>query len=282
MSIRTVRQALEVGINWFDTAPTYGLGHSEQVLGKALGHVRNNVVIATKFGRTWDSDGHLGRCGRYDWIIQECEASLQRLGTDYIDLHQMHWPDTETGVPVEESMRAASDLLAAGKVRFIGVCNFDVALLKRAISACPVVSIQPSYNLLDRVAEAELIPFSRDHGLGVVAYSPLASGLLSGSLNEGTRFAPDDWRAADPDFTGDRFKEKLARVADLHRIAAEAGLGVAELAVAWVLRDEAVTAAIVGARRPTHIKELATAADRELAADLLTSIDGACPPGAVS
>jgi aryl-alcohol dehydrogenase-like predicted oxidoreductase len=272
VSIRAVRKAVDLGVNWFDTAPTYGLGHSEQVLGRALKPIRHEVFVATKFGRVWDEAGHLGRCGRYDWIIQECEASLRRLGTDYIDLYQMHWPDTDTGAPVEESMRAAVELLSAGKVRYVGVSNFDVPLLERALRVCPLVSLQQLYNLLRRGAQANLIPFCRRHDLGVIAYSPLASGLLGGNPTTGTRISSDDWRARDPDFIGERLQSNLELVGRLRQVAEDEGLRIAQLAVSWVLRDEAVTSAVVGVRKPQHIVGIAPAADHELSPEATSRI----------
>jgi aryl-alcohol dehydrogenase-like predicted oxidoreductase len=185
-------------------------------------------------------------------VLQECDASLRRLGTDHIDLYQMHWPDTQ-GTPVEESMRAVDDLIKAGKVRWAGVSNFDVPLLERAASVRHIDSLQPKYNLFDRSVESDILPYCREHGIGVVAYSPLASGLLGGRYTPETTFGAGDWRASNPDFSGEGLRRNVERVERLKEIAARHGKTVAQLAIAWVLSTPGVTSAIVGARRPDHI-----------------------------
>src|SRR5579885_767829 len=272
-SIRAVHVALEQGINWFDTAAVYGLGHSEEVLGRALGSRRQDVIVATKFGMVWDDAGHIVKNGRYDSVPREADASLRRLRTDYIDLYQIHWPDVETRAPIEETMRALDDLVAAGKVRYVGVSNFDVPLLQRAMAVRRVDSLQPPYNVLNRQAEDELLPFCREHGIGVVAYSPLASGLLSGRYTASTTFDPGDWRAYDPRFTGDGLRRNVEIVNRLKEIAARSGKTVAQLAIAWVLANSAVTSAIVGVRWPDHILSALPAASWHLDDATLREID---------
>jgi aryl-alcohol dehydrogenase-like predicted oxidoreductase len=178
-------------------------------------------------------------------------VSLKRLGTDYIDLYQMHWPDHNT--PVEETMRALDDLVKAGKVRHVGVSNFDVPLLEQALSVRHVDSEQPPYSLLNRAAEDEILPFCEAHGIGVVPYSPLFSGLLSGRYTSSTMFHPDDWRTRNPEFTGEGLACNVAKVERLRPIAERYGRTIAQLALAWVLANPAITSAIVGMRRSEHV-----------------------------
>lgn len=260
-SIAAIHAALDAGINFFDTAAVYGLGHSEEVLGKALGPRRKEVIVATKCGLVWDEQGRIRRNGRYESVMREAEASLRRLGTDYIDLYQLHWPDTESGSTPEETMRAMEDLVRQGKVRWVGVSNFDVPLLRRALSVRHVDSLQPPYSLFDRAVEPEILPFCRENGIGVVAYSPLASGLLSGRYTEQTTFPPGDWRSRSPMHTGEGLRRNVRRVARLQEMAARTGHTVAQLGVAWVLGNPAVTSAIVGVRRPSHVTDILAAAD---------------------
>jgi aryl-alcohol dehydrogenase-like predicted oxidoreductase len=262
-SIEAVHAALDNGINWFDTAAVYGLGHSEEVLGRALGARRKDVVVATKFGTVWDENGNLTDRSSYDSVMHECDASLGRLNTDYIDLYQMHWPD-KTGAPIEETMRALEDLKQAGKIRCAGLSNVDVPLLERALSVLHVDSVQPQYNLFHRDVENDLLPYCGEHGVGVVAYSPLASGLLGGRYTPETTFAEGDWRSRSADFTGEGLRRNVARVDRLKEIAQGEGKTVAQLAIAWVLSNPAVTSAIVGVRRPDHLISALPAADWHL------------------
>jgi len=272
-SIEAIHVALDHAITWFDTAAVYGLGHSEEVLGRALGAQRPNVVVATKCGLVWDDQGHISNSGQYDSIVRECDASLTRLGTDYIDLYQMHWPDTGAKAPPEETMRAFDDLITAGKVRYAGVSNYDVPLLQQSLRVRHVDALQPPYSLLDRAVEAEALPFCRAHGIGVVAYSPLASGLLGGAYTESKTFDPGDWRARDPRFTGAGLRCNIAVVDRLKEIAARFDKTVAQLGIAWVLANPALTSAIVGVRKPEHITSALPAADWHLDAETLTEID---------
>ncbi|HLJ69451.1 MAG TPA: aldo/keto reductase [Chloroflexota bacterium] len=276
-SIRSIHTALDAGVNWFDTAAVYGLGHSEEVLGKALGPRRPEVVVATKFGTVWDSQGNLSDRASYESVMRECDASLRRLGTDYIDLYQQHWPDRE-GTPVEETMRALDDLVQAGKVRYTGVSNYDLPLLQQALAVRHVDSLQPQYNLFSRGVESELLPYCREHGVGVVAYSPLHSGLLGGTYTPDKRFDDGDWRVHNPDFTGEGLRRNLERVDQLRRIADRSGHTVAQLAVAWVLSNPALTAAIVGVRRPSHITGILPAGDWELDEDTRQTIEQIMQP----
>lgn len=259
-STRAIHRALDLGVNWFDTAAVYGLGHSEEVLGHALGSRRNDVLVATKFGLVWDDNGHLTNDASYESVRRECDASLRRLGTDRIDLYQQHWPDA-IGTPVEETMRALDDLIHAGKVVHAGVSNFDVPLLERALAVRPLQSLQPQYSLFHREVEEEILPFCREQGIGVVAYSPLASGLLGGRYTPETTFARGDWRATDPEFTGEGLRRNVAIVERLRSVAERFGKTVAQLAIAWTLAHPAVTSAIVGVRQERHIVDALPAGD---------------------
>ena len=270
-AIDAIHVALDKGINWFDTAAIYGLGHSEEVLGKALGARRKDIFLATKFGLVWDEDANIQNLASYDSITRECDASLRRLGTDYIDLYQQHWPD-ESGTPVEESMRALDDLIKAGKVRYAGVSNFDVPLLEKALSVRHIDSLQPPYNLFARDIEQEILPFCQQHGIGMVVYSPLHSGLLGGNYTPDKTFDPTDWRSRDPNFNGEGLRRNLEKVNRLKSIAERHGKTVAQLAIAWVLANSAVTSAIVGVRKPDHILGALPAADWHLDEDLLKEI----------
>ncbi len=274
-STRAVHAALDAGVTFFDTAAVYGLGHSEEVLGRALGPRRKDVVLATKCGLVWDENKRIRRNGNYASVLQEVEQSLRRLGTDWIDLYQLHWPDTESGSEVEETMRAMDELVRSGKVRWVGLSNFDVAGLRRALGVRHVDSLQPPYSLLARQVEEAVLPFCQANGIGVVAYSPLASGLLSGRYGPDTRFEPGDWRSRSAAHTGEGLRRNLALVERLRPIAQAAGRSVAQLAIAWVLAHPAMTAAIVGVRHPGHVRDALPAADWNLSADERLAIDAA-------
>lgn len=251
-SIKAIRKALDLGISWIDTAAVYGLGHSEEVVAKALAGNRDKVFLATKCGMVWDDSRkvriHLGPSS----IRKEIENSLRRLKTDHVDLYQFHWPDPAT--PVEESWQVMVDLKKEGKVKYIGVCNFDVPLLKRCESIAPVQSLQPIFNLLKQEVAAETLPYCRKQGIGVVAYSPMMSGLLTGKF-EMKRVAADDWRRKNPAFQEPLLLKETAFVDKLRPIAARYGKTVGQLAVAWVNMNPAVTSSIVGARTDRQVEE---------------------------
>ncbi|RPH37581.1 aldo/keto reductase [bacterium] len=252
-SARAIHRSLDLGINWIDTAAVYGLGHSEEVVGKALHGKRDSVFLATKCGLVWENSvdpprRHLGRKS----IRKEMEDSLRRLGTDHVDLYQFHWPDFDT--PVEESWSEMVQLRKEGKTRFIGVCNFDVMLLERCEKIAHVQSLQPIYNMLERDIEAEELPYCRKNGIGVVAYSPMQSGLLTGKFDK-SKLAPDDWRQESDKFAGTNLEKGLKLADQLRPIAAKYRKTVGQLTVAWVLANDAVTSAIVGARTGRHAEE---------------------------
>jgi aryl-alcohol dehydrogenase-like predicted oxidoreductase len=259
-SIATIRGAVERGITLIDTAPVYGFGRSEEIVGKALaeGGLRDRVQIATKVGLAWQ-DGAPYRDSRPARLRRELEDSLRRLRTDVIDLYQVHWPDLET--PLEETARTLEDLRRQGKVRVIGVSNFSPTQMDAFRAVTPLATVQPPYNLFERAIEADVLPYARRTGLTVLSYGALCRGLLSGRMNAATKFEGDDLRQVDPKFQGARFGQYLAAVDALAKLARERfGRSVLALAVRWVL-DQGPTIALWGARRPEQL-------------DPLTEIDG--------
>jgi len=266
-SIAAIREALDLGINWIDTAPVYGLGHSEEVVARALAGVSHKPLIFTKCGRIWDERRQVGKRLAAASIRAECEASLRRLAVERIDLYQVHWPEPDEDV--EEGWTECARLKEEGKVRWIGVSNFSVAQLERAQSIAPVTSLQPPYSLLRREIEPEILPWCRRHGVGVLAYSPMASGLLTGAWTKERHAAlpEDDWRKhKNPLFQEPLFARHLAFVERLREVAAAHGTSPGAVALAWVLANPAVTAAIVGARRRGQLADLVAAAGLVLSA----------------
>jgi aryl-alcohol dehydrogenase-like predicted oxidoreductase len=256
-SIAALHKAFDAGVTWVDTAAVYGLGHSEEVVGQVLRERAGGELVLTKCGRPWY--GRENNEPTYDLrpetVRFELEQSLKRLGTDHVDLYQFHWPDTTTGTPVEESWGTMAELVTEGKVRWAGVCNFDVELLERCERIRHVDSLQPPYSLLDRAAADELIPWCAAHGTGVIGYSPLGSGLLSGGFDaRRARDLPEgDWRRSSPEFQEPALSRNLALAERLEPVAERHGVPVAAVAVAWVLATPGVTGAIVGARRPSQV-----------------------------
>ncbi len=279
-SIAAIRHGLELGINWIDTAAAYGQGHSEEVVGQAITGRRDEVIIATKCGLVWDE----GSPDVYNRLTaasvrREAEASLRRLNVEVIDLYQIHWPVPDADI--EQAWEAIAGLVQAGKVRYAGVSNFSVAQIERAQAIHPVASVQPPYSLLNRGIEAELLPYCRANEIGVIAYSPMQSGLLTGKYTQ-ERIAAlpeDDWRkASNPDFQEPALSANLALIEKLRPIAARTGKTMAQLAVAWVLHRPEITAAIVGARRPGQIEETIEAANWALSTEAYTEIDALLAP----
>lgn len=269
-SIATIRKAGELGINWIDTAPIYGLGHAEKIVGEALREVRKNWFIASKCGLSWNKRGKIRKELTSFRIGQEIEESLRRLGTDYIDLYQIHWPDEK--YPVEKSWKAILKLKKEGKIRFAGVCNFDVTLLKRCLQVGPVDTLQMPYNLFRREIENELLPFCKENNIAVLAYSPLHSGLLSGKFSP-ERLTERDWRKRHPDFSGKGLEEKRAVLEELAEMAQRQNLTTPELALSWVLNRPGITAAIAGARTPGQLETLASAVNFTWPKDNLVRIN---------
>jgi aryl-alcohol dehydrogenase-like predicted oxidoreductase len=259
-----IHHARDLGINLFDTAQGYGFGAAEQLLGQALRERtrREDVVIATKGGLRMDGD-RLLRDASKDWLRQGVESSLRNLGTDYIDIYQVHWPDPRT--PAEETAEALEELVVEGKIRHAGVSNYDVDQIQAASRFGRVQTLQPPYHLFRKDIEDAVLPYTAQHDIGVLVYGPLAHGLLSGRMSESTTFDPDDWRNKSPDFTGETFRRNLAVVERLRRFAQERDISLPQLAVAWTLSNPAVHVAIVGARRPSPLDGTAPAAVVELA-----------------
>jgi aryl-alcohol dehydrogenase-like predicted oxidoreductase len=271
-SIAAIHAAIDAGINWIDTAAVYGFGHSEEVVGQALRGRRGQALIATKCGRVWDAAGNVDYNLRPEHMRAELENSLRRLGVEAIDLYQIHWPDPNT--PIEESWGQMARFVEQGKVRYIGVSNFDVPLLERCEAIRHVDSLQPPFSLLRRDVAAEILPYCAAHGIGVVPYSPMQSGLLSGTF-DAARLAPSDWRRNNAFFQEPNLTRNLAFVERLRPIAERNGKAVGQLAVAWVLSNPAVTSAIVGARRPEQVAENIGAAGWTLSESDLAEIESA-------
>lgn len=272
-SVKAIHRALDLGINWIDTAPAYGLGHGEEVVAKALSGLSNRPIIATKCGRSWDANRKLFPCLKREVIQKEIESSLKRLQLDAIDLYQVHWPQPDEDI--EEAWCLIAELVKAGKVRFAGVCNFNVSQLKRIQPIHPVASFQPPYSMLVRDAESEALAYCSAHNIGVIAYSPMQKGLLTDSFTRERidRFDPDDHRRRDAQFQEPLLSANLRLVDGLRKIAAENKKSISQLAIAWVLRRPEVTAAIVGARRPSQIEETVGAAEWSLGAEDLKEIE---------
>ncbi|MEY2478363.1 MAG: hypothetical protein QOG87_3678 [Actinomycetota bacterium] len=268
----TIHRALDLGINLFDTAQAYGFGKAERVLADALWQrvQRDDVVVATKGGLRMDGTRVL-RDASPGWLREGVEQSLRHLRTEYIDLYQVHWPDPRT--PLEETGTALAALVAEGKVRHVGVSNFDAEQLAELGRFVQVETLQPPYHLFRRQIEADVLPYCAIHDIGVLVYGPLAHGLLGGTMTAGTTFPPGDWRGQSPDFTGDRFATNLAVVDELEAFAARRGISLAELAVAWTLAHPTVDVALVGTRRADHLDRLVDAADVKLDTDDLAGID---------
>lgn len=275
-SIAAIRHAVELGVTWVDTAAVYGRGHSEGVVGRALQPwtVGEDVLIFTKCGRNFYGDT-ISSDLRPRTIRTECEQSLRRLEVDRIDLYQFHWPDPDTGTPIEESWSAMAQLVDEGKVRWAGVSNFSVDLLERCEPIRHVDSLQPRLNLIDRGAARELLPWCREHGTGVIVYSPMASGLLTGAFTRErmSRLAQDDWRRKAPHYAEPNLSRNLELTERLKPIAERLGTTMPSLAVAWTLAIPGVTGAIVGARSPEQVEGWIGAADVVLSADDRVAID---------
>jgi aryl-alcohol dehydrogenase-like predicted oxidoreductase len=258
-AVRTIQAALDQGITSFDTAPAYGAGHAEETLGAALVGRRDQAVITTKCGIVPSATGQPGRNASRASILREIDDSLRRLRTDHVDVYLVHWPDPNT--PLEETMDVMDEVQRAGKTRLVGVSNFDVALLEQCRELRPIDVLQVGYNLFDRRMEREVFPYCGEHGIGVMAYGSLAYGLLTGGFSEDTTFEPADWRSngvafGQPILRADNFRHNVRLVNRLRdEVARPKGLTVAQLALAWVVRNPSVTTAMVGARVPAEIEE---------------------------
>jgi aryl-alcohol dehydrogenase-like predicted oxidoreductase len=277
LSVQAVRHAVEGGVNWVDTAPVYGKGHSEEIVGRALTPFRvgEEVFVFTKCGRNYyGSAGKISSDLRPETIRYECDRSLRRLKVDRLDMLQFHWPDPETGTPVEESWEVLGALIDEGKVRWGGVSNFDVPLLERCEAVRHIDSVQPPLSLINRAARHDVIPWCEEHHVGVIVYAPMASGLLTGAFDrERIRRLPhDDWRRRSANFNEPRLSANLALVERLRAIAERLQISLASLSVAWTL---GVTGAIVGARSPEQVDGWLPASQVELPPSALREVERA-------
>lgn len=274
-SIRAIHAALDAGWNWIDTAPVYGLGHAETVLGQALKGRSNRPYVFTKCERVWNEQRQIQKSLKRESLRRECEDSLRRLQVDVIDLYQIHWPEPDEDI--EEGWETLARLKEEGKVRWIGVSNFSLAQLERARAIAPICSLQPPYNLLAREIEKEILPYCARHGIGVLCYSPMHSGLLSGKMTRERIEAmpPDDHRRRRPHFQEPLLTRNLALVELLREIGAGHGRTPGEVAIAWTLRRPEVTAAIVGLRSAEQLEGVRGAAEFRLSAEEIARIEAA-------
>jgi aryl-alcohol dehydrogenase-like predicted oxidoreductase len=273
-SIATIHHALEHGINWIDTAAAYGFGRSEQIVGRALQGVADRPYVFTKCSLLEGPDRTVAHSLKRDSILREAEVSLTRLGIDAIDLYQIHWPDP--AAEIEEGWAALAELKAQGLVRHIGVSNFDARQLRQIQQIAPVETLQPQYSLIERDVEQEILPFAERARIGVIVYSPMGSGMLSGAMSRERveRLPEDDWRKHDARFNEPRLSRNLELVARLTAVAERNGSTPGAVAVSWTLRNPAVDGAIVGFRRPEQVDPLLVAADLELTDEDLAEIEG--------
>lgn len=275
-SIAAIHRALELGINWIDTAAVYGLGHSEVVVRRALESWKGErPFIFTKCGMVWNEKGEVGYSLKADSVRKECEASLRRLGVDVIDLYQIHWSADDIA-ETEEGWTEMAKLQQEGKVRWIGVCNFSAEEMTRCQTIAPITSLQPPYSLIRRTVETEQLPWCEEQGTGVIVYSPMASGLLTGTMTRerAADLPKNDWRSRNPEFQEPKLSENLALVERLRAIGKRHGRTAGEVAIAWTLRKPVVTAAIVGARNAKQVEGIVGAAELELTLEEIGEAEG--------
>jgi aryl-alcohol dehydrogenase-like predicted oxidoreductase len=273
VSIGAIHRALELGINWIDTAAVYGMGHSERVVAAALKTWSGpKPYLFTKCGLHWDEQGHVHRDLKADSIRRECEDSLRRLNVDVIDLYQIHWPTDD----LEDGWNELVKLQKEGKVRWIGVSNFDVDQLGRADATARITSLQPPYSLIRREIESDILPYCRSNDIGVIVYSPMASGLLTGAMTRDrvAKLPASDWRSRDEEFNEPQLSKNLALVERLRKIGRKYGRPPGQVAVAWTLRSPGVTAAIVGARNAEQVEKNIGAAELLLTENDAAEIQG--------
>lgn len=276
-SIAAIHRALELGINWIDTAAVYGLGHSEEIVARALRDWSGpRPYVFTKCGMPWNAAREVGYSLREASIRSECEASLRRLGVEAIDLYQIHWPADDLE-ETEEGWSTLAALQREGKVRWIGVSNFSVEELNAAQRIAPITSLQPPYSLVRRDVERAQLPWCEQHGVGVIVYSPMGSGLLTGAMTRerADSLPMNDWRSRSPQFQEPQLSQNLALVERLRAVGARHGRSPGESAIAWTLRNPAVTAAIVGARNARQVEGNIGAAEFRLTPEEITEIEGA-------
>ncbi len=287
-SIEAIHAALDLGVNFFDVAPVYGLGHAETVLGQALEGKRDQVYIASKCGLVWDAQKNVTVNLTRNSLFQEIDASLQRLQTDHIDIYQMHWPDPQT--PIQETMEALVDIQNTGKIRYIGVSNFSLALTQEAMKYGEVVSYQGLYNLLeqnpttyhaidlDYRTQDEILPLCRDKGLAYLPYSPLFQGLLTGSFSQSNNFDDNDVRSENPKLSGPRLGQYLEIVKQLKTFAQSIDKPLTQIALNWLIAEEAIPTVICGAQNPSHVEQNVASTTWELTNDMIAEIDQIVAP----
>ncbi len=277
-SVGAIHAALDKGINWIDTAAVYGLGHSEEVVGNALKGRSNRPYVFTKCERVWGEDRQIRKSLKRDSIFQECENSLRRLQVDAIDLYQIHWPEPDEDV--EEGWSALAELKKQGKVRWIGVSNFSAQQLARAQAIAPITSLQPPYSMIQPEIEADILPFCGRHNVGVIVYSPMKSGMLTGAMTRQRidNMPPDDFRKRTPNFQEPLLTRNLDLVELLREIGDSHGRTPGEVAIAWTLRRPEVTAAIVGMRSPQQVDGVVGAAEFRLSEEEIGRIERALSP----
>jgi aryl-alcohol dehydrogenase-like predicted oxidoreductase len=272
-SIAAIHEALDRGVNWIDTAAVYGLGHSEEVVARALAGRSNRPYVFTKCERNWNENREIYKSLKADSVRRECEASLRRLKVDTIDLYQIHWPEPDEDV--EEGWATLAKLQEEGKVRWIGVSNFNVQQLERCRKIAPITSLQPPYSAISPEIEAEVLPYCQTHGIGVIVYSPMKSGLLTGKMTKErvAAFPQDDFRKRAPAFQEPQLSRNLDLADLMRRIGERHGRSAGEVAIAWTLRHPAVTAAIVGMRSADQARGVLGALDFRLSDDEIAEID---------
>jgi len=272
-AIAAIERAVEIGINWIDTAAVYGLGHSEELVGRAIAGMKQRPYIFTKCSMVWDARRRMGNSLKADSIRRECEGSLTRLNVDAIDLYQIHWPNPD--VDLEEGWQEMARLKEEGLVRHIGVSNFSVDQLRRIIPIAPVASLQPPYSMLRPAIEQTLLPFCLEQNIGVIVYSPMLSGMLSGAMTRerAANFSQDDWRRNNKEFQEPRLSANLELVELLKRIGTPHGRSAGEVAIAWTLRHPAVTGAIVGGRNAAQVEGVVGAAEFRLSAEEIGTVE---------
>jgi aryl-alcohol dehydrogenase-like predicted oxidoreductase len=255
-SVSAIIRALELGVNWIDTAAVYGLGHSEEIVAKALSKWKGpKPFVFTKCAQVWDQDKNIILSHDPNSIRRECESSLKRLNVERIDLYQIHWPPRNNDDKIEPAWEMMSKLKEEGKVKWIGVSNFNVDQLKRALKIAPVTSLQPPYNLINRKVEPEILPFCKENNIGVIVYSPMSSGLLTGTFSKerAANLSDDDWRSRSANFLEPKLSQNLKLAEILKSFGKKINRNAGEIAIAWTLKNPAVTAAIVGARNPDQV-----------------------------
>jgi aryl-alcohol dehydrogenase-like predicted oxidoreductase len=276
-SIAAIHRALELGVNWIDTAAVYGFGHSEKVVARALKNWKGNrPYIFTKCAMRWDDKGAVTKVHTAASIKQECEDSLKRLEVDVIDLYQIHWPPEDNGPTLEESWQAMVDLQKAGKVRWIGVSNYSAEQMERCAKIAPVTSDQPPYSMLRRKIEASIAPYCKDHNVGLIVYSPMLSGMLTGGMTRerALNLPANDWRRGKPEFSEPKLSQNLELVERLRAIGERYNTTPGAIAVAWTLQNPAVTGAIVGSRSAKQAEGVMRAGEIQLTAHDLAQIEG--------